>query len=130
LELGNDQIFNLKFFYGLVIRLLQLGLGNFSRLKVFSYNQGNVSHSNSSTFITGGLRVPKNNIESVGGNLIHLRRCANETFVHPGILFKYGVRYSSLRILGDSKGNRINIELFFYGYSMLRNREEPILDLF
>ncbi len=58
--------------------------------------------------LTDGLRIPQNNIESVGGNLIDRRWCANETFAHTGVLFEYGViRYSSLRILGFSRGIRV-----------------------
>jgi hypothetical protein len=98
------------------------------RDRKFSFTTNEIFPTPLQVRLTNGLRVPINNIESADGNLIHRRRCANETFAQPGILFKYGVRYSSLRILGDLKGNQIRIG-FFYGYSMLPNRVAPIITL-
>jgi hypothetical protein len=80
--------------------------------------------------LTDSLRVPKNNAESVGGFLIHRRRFANETFAP--VFYSntgQGIRVFEYWVIRISKGYWICIG-FFYGYSMLPNMVEPILDLF
>jgi hypothetical protein len=60
------------------------------RTREFSLTTNEMFRTQLQVRLTDGLRLPQDNIKRVGGNLIHRRRCANETFAHSVILLEYG----------------------------------------